>query len=224
MRLRGVSTIVLCGLLSACGATPTVIPARNLERPGDMGFVCLAIDSDGTLSGQPMRVCHPPDAKDPVFQATATSPRLFGTFAFVTNTARGRDGCGGPRHSAVSSISIRACLASTWCQSGPCPSHWLPVRTAAWSPPQIAIPAISGWLIRRACWLRCSGQAANLRPGPGSPVSTVAPKTKSGRSAQRFSKGDRLLLLRQHRAHAVPGLAIPDRMWPRWPAGDIPVL
>ena len=91
MTLRGSSTIVLLGLVGACGATPTVIPARNIERPGDMGFVCLAIvDSDSrTLSGQPMRACHPPGAKDPVFQATATSPREFGTFAFVTNTARG---------------------------------------------------------------------------------------------------------------------------------------
>jgi hypothetical protein len=89
MILRVGPTIALCGLLSACGAGPTVIPARNIERPGDMGFVCLAIESDGTLSGRPMWVCHPPDAKGPVFQATATSPRQFGTFAFVTNTARG---------------------------------------------------------------------------------------------------------------------------------------
>ena len=84
--------LALCGLLGGCSATPTVIPAHNLERPGDMGFVCLAIDPkdpNTTLSGQPMRRCHPPDEKTPLIQPAGTSSRQLGTFAFVTNTARG---------------------------------------------------------------------------------------------------------------------------------------
>ena len=79
----------LCSLLCACSSTPAVVPARNLERPGDMGFVCLAIDADGTLSGRPMCACHPPGAKDPPIEPTGTSSRQLGTFALVTNTARG---------------------------------------------------------------------------------------------------------------------------------------
>ena len=83
--------LVLCGLLGGC-TTPTVIPAHNLERPGDMGFVCLAIDPNdpnASLSGRPMRKCHPPDEKTPLIQPAGTSSRQLGTFAFVTNTARG---------------------------------------------------------------------------------------------------------------------------------------
>jgi hypothetical protein len=91
MTLRAAPTILICGLLvGACGATPTVIPARNLERPGDMGFVCLAIDSGtGNLTGQPMSLCHPPGEKDPPIQPAGTSSRQLGTFALVTNSARG---------------------------------------------------------------------------------------------------------------------------------------
>jgi hypothetical protein len=89
MRSSAFATVVLAGLLGACSATPTAIPARNLERPGDMAFVCLAVDQTGVLSGQPMCQCHPPGKKDPAIQATNASPRQLGTFALVTNTARG---------------------------------------------------------------------------------------------------------------------------------------
>ena len=89
MTSRAAPTIVICALLGACSATPAVIPAHNLERPGDMGFVCLAINADGTLSGQSMSVCQPPGAKAPAIQPAGYSSRQFGTFAFVTNTARG---------------------------------------------------------------------------------------------------------------------------------------
>jgi hypothetical protein len=89
MRSRVFAAVVLAGLLGACSATPTVIPARNLERPSDMGFVCLAVDQSGVLSGQPMCLCHPPGQKDPAIQVTNSSPRQLGTFALVTNTARG---------------------------------------------------------------------------------------------------------------------------------------
>ena len=92
MRSRVAPTTVLCGLLGGCSATPAVIPAHNLERPGDMGFVCLAIDPNDPntlLSGRPMRECHPPGEKTPLIQPAGTSSRQRGTFAFVTNTARG---------------------------------------------------------------------------------------------------------------------------------------
>lgn len=90
MKVRGLVCSLLGGALLACSSTPTVIPARNLERPTDMGMVCLAVEpTSGNLSGRPMGVCHPPTAQDPVFQASASSPRQFGTFALVTNTARG---------------------------------------------------------------------------------------------------------------------------------------
>lgn len=84
-------------LLWSCSETPTVIPARNLERPSDMVFLCLATqrDTNGTevLTGQPMQACQPtgacagatPDNKCPGL----SSPRTFGTFAVVTNTSRG---------------------------------------------------------------------------------------------------------------------------------------
>jgi len=84
--------MVICCLLGGCSATPTVVPAHNIERPGDMGFVCLAIDPNDPnafLSGRPMSECHPPGEKAPLIQASGTSSRQRGTFAFVSNTARG---------------------------------------------------------------------------------------------------------------------------------------
>ncbi len=97
MKRYALVSVSLLVLLSSCSDTPTVIPARNLERPSDMGFLCLATVQDGNgtevLTGQPMRVCQPAGA---CAQATAsnscpglTSPRTLGTFAVVTNTSRG---------------------------------------------------------------------------------------------------------------------------------------
>jgi hypothetical protein len=93
MKSRVAPTLVLLfGWLGGCSATPAVIPAHNLERPGDMGFVCLDVDPNDPntpLSGRPMRRCHPPGEKTPLIQPAGTSSRQRGTFAFVTNTARG---------------------------------------------------------------------------------------------------------------------------------------
>ena len=91
--------LVAASLLVACSETPTVIPTKNLDRPTDMGFACLGIlmDADGRpvtdsegrllLSGQPMNVCHPPNAVDP--PVVTNGQRTLGTFAFVPNTGRG---------------------------------------------------------------------------------------------------------------------------------------
>jgi hypothetical protein len=90
MKVRGLVCSLLGGALLACGSTPTVIPARNLERPTDMGMVCLAFDpTSGQLSGQPMNACHPTGKKEDPIQESSSSPRVRGTFAFVSNTARG---------------------------------------------------------------------------------------------------------------------------------------
>ncbi len=74
-------------VVGACGAQPTVVPTRNLERPSDMAFVCVGAAGDGLVSGRPMSVCHPASAKDPVVDNFADRP--VGTFSLVTNTARG---------------------------------------------------------------------------------------------------------------------------------------
>jgi hypothetical protein len=87
MKVRGLVCSLLGGALLACGSTPSVIPARNLERPTDMGMVCLAVNGD-VLTGQPMSGCHPTGANDLPFQESNSS-RKYGTFALVTNTARG---------------------------------------------------------------------------------------------------------------------------------------
>jgi hypothetical protein len=72
-------------LLTACSATPTVSPTRNLESPSDMTFVCLKTDG-GTLSGQPMSACHGRNVREP--PASVNGQRVLGTFAFITNPGR----------------------------------------------------------------------------------------------------------------------------------------
>jgi hypothetical protein len=217
MTLRGVLAIVLCGSLSACGAAPTVIPARNLERPGDMGFVCLAIDSDGTLSGRPMSVCHPPDGRDPVFQASAKSPRLFGTFAFVTNTARGE--------MAAVDLDIGRLIDL---DPGVFGFNMVPVG----SMPETLAASPDGCLVVTANRNSCDfglvdpsrllaslfGSAAP-HTGPGNPVSRVAPKTNSGRLLNASPKEIVFLL---PPPGTVPGLCqawqSPPDVVPSWPA------
>ena len=90
--MRGLAQLLLAaGLLAACSSTPTVIPTRNLDRPTDMGFVCLAMVTDtagqSVLSGQSMDVCHPRGAVDPT--VVNEGQRTLGTFAFLPNAGRG---------------------------------------------------------------------------------------------------------------------------------------
>ena len=181
MRLRVGPTIVFCGLFGACSATPTVIPARNLERPGDMGFVCLAIDSDtGTLTGRPMRVCHPPGEKDPVIQPAGTSSRQLGTFALVTNTARGE----------MAAVDIdKGRLVDL--DPGVFGFNMVPVGSM---PESLAASADGCWVAsanRDSCDLGLVDPSrllasllfspAEPATGVGSPVTRVVPKTRSGR-------------------------------------------
>ena len=82
----------LLGLVLACSSPPAVIPTKNLDRPVDMSFVCLAMvvpDSGGptVLSGQGMDACHSRSKPDPVI--TTDGQRTLGTFAFVPNAGRG---------------------------------------------------------------------------------------------------------------------------------------
>lgn len=93
--MRSVPRLFLAaGVLAACSADPKVIPTKNLDRPTDLGFVCLGAianpsDPEGppVLSGQTMDVCHPRDAVDPAI--TTGGQRTLGTFAFVPNAGRG---------------------------------------------------------------------------------------------------------------------------------------
>jgi hypothetical protein len=85
--MRRLVVALLCGLCAiACSATPTVIPTKNMDRPSDMTFVCLAM-VDGVLSGQPMSSCHVRNQADPPI--TTNGVRTLGTFAFIPNVGRG---------------------------------------------------------------------------------------------------------------------------------------
>ncbi|HXU64085.1 MAG TPA: hypothetical protein VN962_20440 [Polyangia bacterium] len=71
----------------ACSATPNLLPVNDLNRPQDVTFMCFGAygptDGNLTVSGRPMRVCHPQDLYDPA--ATATSR----TFAFMPQSGSG---------------------------------------------------------------------------------------------------------------------------------------
>ena len=57
MNLRRYSIVALAVLGGSCSSQPAVIAVRNLERPSDMGFVCMVADGN-TISGRPMTDCH----------------------------------------------------------------------------------------------------------------------------------------------------------------------
>jgi hypothetical protein len=88
--------------LVGCGKEPTVVPVRNLERPADMGFVCMRVVDPGNgaaplVTGRPMRDCHPHLDEHVMEMAAETidpnvAPRRVGTFGLVTQTARGELG------------------------------------------------------------------------------------------------------------------------------------
>ncbi len=72
----------------SCSATPNLLPVNDLNRPMDVTFVCFgAYDPSGTgqltVSGRPMRACHPPDVFDPVPSTTSR------TFAFMPESGSG---------------------------------------------------------------------------------------------------------------------------------------
>ncbi|HXU82679.1 MAG TPA: hypothetical protein VN914_14855, partial [Polyangia bacterium] len=90
--MRRLGLLVALALVG-CGKDPTVVPVRNLERPSDMGFVCMRV-VNGQLTGRPMIDCHKHlltgEAKDS--ETVELNPRQLGTFGLVTNTARGELG------------------------------------------------------------------------------------------------------------------------------------
>jgi hypothetical protein len=70
----------------ACSATPNLLPVNDLNRPTDVTFMCFGAYGSPdalTVSGRPMRVCHPQDAYDP---AASSASR---TFAFMPQTGSG---------------------------------------------------------------------------------------------------------------------------------------
>ena len=71
----------------ACSATPNLLPVNDLNRPQDVTFMCFGAygPADGklTVSGRPMRACHPQDLYDPGAAVTSR------TFAFMPQSGSG---------------------------------------------------------------------------------------------------------------------------------------
>ncbi|HVT07327.1 MAG TPA: hypothetical protein VHO67_07705, partial [Polyangia bacterium] len=83
-RLRPLLATTVAAL--SCSATPNLLPVNDLNRPTDVTFMCFgAYDPTGagtqlTVSGRPMRACHPQDVYDPPASTTSR------TFAFMPNS------------------------------------------------------------------------------------------------------------------------------------------
>ena len=92
--------LALAVTAAACGEDLTVTPVRNLERPSDLDFVCLAAfpnagpGGEVVASGQPMSECYLTSAVAGVDgglgSMVGTSNRI--TFGLFTNTARSEVG------------------------------------------------------------------------------------------------------------------------------------
>jgi len=87
---------------TACTPAPNILPTNDLNRPTDITFMCLGAygqpgtDANGApievgpneVTGQPMRICHPPAVNgDHQDQPIPTVHNR--TFAFVPNSASG---------------------------------------------------------------------------------------------------------------------------------------
>ena len=184
MKSRLLATVMLATLVGACSATPAVVPTRNLDRPSDMGFVCLAVDPSGELlSGSPMSKCHPPGEKDPPIQPTGSSPRQLGTFILLTNTAR--------NELAAVDLDNNRLIDLDPAVFG---FNMVPVGSM---PESMATSADGCWVVtanRDSCDLglvdpsrllvslfQLNGGTVTPATGPGSPISRVLPHTASGR-------------------------------------------
>jgi hypothetical protein len=89
----GVGVLAAAG--ASCSPAPNLLPVDDFNRPTDVAFMCFgAFPGDAsagtdagsgslTVSGRPMRACHPPAQFDP---APSTTSR---TFAFMPDSASG---------------------------------------------------------------------------------------------------------------------------------------
>ncbi len=169
-------------LLLSCGAQPTIVPTRNLERPSDMTFVCLNAtgatgQNTGVVSGRPMTACHPPGDKDPT--VTDYADRGLGTFALVTNTARGEV--------AVIDMDAGRLLDLDPLLPGfnMVPVGLLPESLAASPDGCRALTANRGscdlTLLDPSRLLAAKLRGHRSSTGIGSPTQTIVPRTRSGR-------------------------------------------
>ena len=140
-----------------------------------------------------MRDCQPPGAKAPEIQPAGTSSRQRGTFAFVTNTARGE--------MAVVDLD-KGRLVDL--DPGVFGFNMVPVGSM---PESLSASADGCWVAsanRNSCDLGRVDPSrllasllfgkAEPATGTGSPVTTVTPKTKSGRSLNSSPKEIQFLL------------------------------
>jgi len=86
--------LVVAALCSGCAKQPVFLPSHDLDRPTDVAFSCVAIQSvagsDTKIVGaQPMDACHPPGTKDPLFDQIDATGTQYKTFAFLPNSERG---------------------------------------------------------------------------------------------------------------------------------------
>jgi hypothetical protein len=173
----------LCGwaaavAVAACSSTPTVIPTKNLDRPTDMAFACLAVvsDADGqtVLSGQPMTACHARNAADP--STTTNGQRALGTFAFVPNAGRGE--------LAVADIDRSRLLDLTPQSPG---YGMLPIGG---DPEVLAVSSDGCWLLaanRTSCDFTLIDPARLLAADFSYSQTTLTPSTGAGDVARRLS-------------------------------------
>ena len=198
-RMKGLAHLLLAaGLLAACSSTPTVIPTKNLDRPTDMGFVCLAMVTDAAgqsvLSGQPMDICHPRGAVDPT--VVNDGQRTLGTFAFLPNAGRGE--------LAVADLD-RGRLLDLGPQS---PGYgMLPISGA----PEVLATSKDGCLVAMANRTSCDFTLVDpmrlLASTFSGNSSTVSPATEEGETARHLSGPDRC---RSHRGrYARPSARSP---------------
>src|SRR5580698_3616152 len=95
MRRLGLIALV-AGAGAACSPAPNLLPVNDFDRPTDVAFMCFGafpggsspdggVDAGSALSvsGRPMRACHPQALFDPPASTTSR------TFAFMPDSASG---------------------------------------------------------------------------------------------------------------------------------------
>ncbi len=170
--------LVVCGI-AACSSPPQVVPTRNFDRPSDMTFLCLEVHGRDTkepkASGRPMASCQPTEAPrtfDPKL------PRNFGTFAVVTNSARGELGVIDLERGRLIDLDPDNFGYNFL------PVGQLPEAIAASSDGCLVVSANRGscdLTLVDPARLLASTIDATPSTGTGSPFQTLVPRTRSGR-------------------------------------------